>query len=358
MSCTLGAGLTWAVPVRPDELGDRLDRYTKALPQLHTLRLCHRFGGDSGITKLPIELEQAIEDILVHLTRPTNGRCQLLNSRGEQLTCFESRCAPMDHMEDCYSPLSDAASYEMQPCGECEEDLYNDTCERICTADTVEKCMHCNHSSGRDCLNSCESRQTHLMNETAVGWDGWYEVHWETQNEWRARINKGKDGGFYDHAQTLEKYLGLGVVFHNTRVGTSGRKNWPMDANYEWQDDDGLETTLCYLTLPDHDEAEISYSATGMEADSGYIHVSAARAITVPTASPTDNAKIQARFQRALRILNLRPYIHPAMLGEGKGAKKGKEVTNRTTKPSGSAHYDAKSNWPRMMVLVDSNFDM
>ncbi|KAK5711265.1 hypothetical protein LTR15_012555 [Elasticomyces elasticus] len=266
MSCTLGAGLTWAVPVRPDELGDRLDCYTKALPQLHTLRLCHRFGTGSNvhITRLPLELEQAIEDILVHITRPNIVGYQLLGSRGEQFACFESRCAPMDHMEDCYSPLSDAASHEMQLCGECEDDMYTDSCERVCTDDTAEKCMHCKTSSGKDCLNSCESRQTRLMNQNAMGWENWYEEHRETQTHWGHRINKNQNGGFHDHAQILKKYLGLGVVFHNTRIGSSGKENWPMDANYEWHDEDGLETTLCYLTLPDHDEAQDSYDSTEM----------------------------------------------------------------------------------------------
>ncbi|KAK4926080.1 hypothetical protein LTR49_006995 [Elasticomyces elasticus] len=234
----------------------------------------------------------------------------------------------------------------------------NAACEKVCTDDTAEKCMHCKTSSGKDCLNSCESQQTHFMNLNAMDWEGWYEEHRETQYAWGIRISKGKNGGFHDHAQILEKYLGLGVVFHNTRVSSSGKENWPMDANYEWHDDNGLETKLCYLTLPDHDEARHSYDATDMEADSGYINVSAARAIAVPNASPTDIAKIQVRFQRALRILDLRPYIHPAMLVGSKAAKNGKEVTSRIGTPSGSSHYDAKLNWPRMMVLIESDVSM
>ncbi|KAK3629518.1 hypothetical protein LTR22_021886 [Elasticomyces elasticus] len=323
MSCTLGAGLTWVVPVRPDDLGDRLDRYTKALPQLHALRMCHRFGTDSGITKLPIELEQAIEDTLVHLTRPTGVRWQLLGSRAEQFACFESRCAPMAHMADCYSPLSDAVSYEMQLCGECEDDVYNDSCERVCNEDTAEKCTNC--KNGIDCLNRCENQQTHRMNVKAMGWESWQEVHMDTQSEWWDRIRKSKGGGFHDHMQTLEKHLGLSVVFHNTRIGSSGKKCWPIDANYEWHDNDSFETTLCFLTLPDYDAAPESYNTTEMEDECGMVHISAARAIAVPMPDPAELSKTQSRFQRALRILDLRPYIHPAMDDIAKPTKKNKD---------------------------------
>ncbi|KAK3616255.1 hypothetical protein LTR56_026073 [Elasticomyces elasticus] len=367
MECTIGAGLTWAVPVRPDELGDRLDRYTKALPQLHTLRLCHRFGGpDAGITALPIELEQAIEDSLVHSARPTEGRYQLLASRGEQFACFQSRCAPLDHLEDCNSSLSDAASDEIQPCEGCEEDWYNDTCKKLCTEDTVDKCMHCTRRLNFEkCLNSCRSKKTHLMNEYAMNSQDWYGVHRETQSQWYDRINKDdKDGGFYEHARTLAKHLGLGVVFHETRIGVSDsdKAAWPKSAKYEWHDSDDLKTTLCYLTLPDYNAAPRSYVTTEMEDECGYVHVAAARAIAVPIPSPTKILKIQARFQRALRILTLRPYVHPAMGHKVKKIQKNEDEaiedeTKKPVQPSGFAWYEAKSKWPRMMVLIGTNFD-
>ena len=62
----LSAGIAWGVPVRPDLLGERLQAYRETLPMLTALRLCHRFGTGSNvyITKLPNEVEQAIENII------------------------------------------------------------------------------------------------------------------------------------------------------------------------------------------------------------------------------------------------------------------------------------------------------
>ncbi|KAK5729536.1 hypothetical protein LTR17_011839 [Elasticomyces elasticus] len=204
------------------------------------------------------------------------------------------------------------------------------------------------------------------MNENAMDWDGWYEAHRETQSRWENSINKNKkDGGFHEHAQTLAKHLGLGVVFHETRIGTSDSDKavWPKSANYEWHESDDLKTTLCYLTLPDYNAAPRSYSTTEMEDACGYIHLPAARAIIVPIPGPKKILKIRARFQRALRVLNLRPYVHPAMgrIINGGGMDEDEATKDRTKKPvqpSGFAWYEAKSKWPRMMVLVDSNFDM
>ncbi|KAK3650348.1 hypothetical protein LTR56_006324 [Elasticomyces elasticus] len=201
------------------------------------------------------------------------------------------------------------------------------------------------------------------MNENALGWDGWMDVHRDAQDRWESRINKNnKDGGFYEHAQTLAKHLGLGVVFHETRIGTSDsdKAAWPKDPNYEWHESDDLKTTLCYLTLPDYNAAPRSYATTEMEDMGGYIHLPAARAIVVPIPGSKKILKIRARFQRALRTLNLRPFVHPAMIV--KRAKKNedeasKDETKKPTQPSGFAWYEAKSTWPRMMVLVDSNFD-
>ncbi|KAK5719756.1 hypothetical protein LTR17_015207 [Elasticomyces elasticus] len=244
--------------------------------------------------------------------------------------------------------------------------MYNDTCENVCGED--EKCLNCEGTTEKqsieDCLNSCRSKKTHLMNENALGWDGWLDVHRDAQDRWESRINKSnKDGGFYEHAKTLAKHLGLGVVFHETRIGTSDsdKAAWPKDPNYEWHEGDDLKTTLCYLTLPDYNAAPRSYATTEMEDMGGYIHLPAARAIVVPIPGSKKISKIRARFQRALRILNLRPFVHPAMIV--KRAKKdedeaSKDETKKLTQPSGFAWYEAKSKWPRMMVLVDSNFDM
>lgn len=65
-----------AVPVRPDQLGGRLDAFQKILPALHALRMCHRFGRgpDVHVTKLPVEIEQIIEELVVKSCNPFTWR--------------------------------------------------------------------------------------------------------------------------------------------------------------------------------------------------------------------------------------------------------------------------------------------
>lgn len=166
------------MPVRPDELGDRIERYTKTLPQLHALRLCYRFGKghDVHITKLPIEVEQAIEELVVKAW--TSFDCkhyELLGEWRDQFACFESRCAPMDHLEDCNSPLSDGISDKYGPCDECEEDMYSGKCKNVCNDKTVKLLMRCESPEMKQpwelCSTSCRSVKTHTMNEDVLNWD-------------------------------------------------------------------------------------------------------------------------------------------------------------------------------------------
>ncbi|KAH0274241.1 hypothetical protein KCU91_g5400, partial [Aureobasidium melanogenum] len=52
------AAIVWGIPVKLVDILNNLDAYRKAIPTIHTLRLCNQFGkGDSAfITRLPKEL--------------------------------------------------------------------------------------------------------------------------------------------------------------------------------------------------------------------------------------------------------------------------------------------------------------
>ncbi|KAM0701675.1 hypothetical protein Q7P35_010584 [Cladosporium inversicolor] len=63
--------LTWALPVRVEQLGAHLEAYIATLPTITTLRLCNRFGAsdDCHINRLPVELVKLIEEYIVEPER-------------------------------------------------------------------------------------------------------------------------------------------------------------------------------------------------------------------------------------------------------------------------------------------------
>jgi hypothetical protein len=81
--------------VRPDLLGQAIEAYDKALPTITTLRLCHRYGKGPKvkITKLPIEILSAIEELAYHAIRTS------LTTWSEVFHHFESRCELVDHLD-------------------------------------------------------------------------------------------------------------------------------------------------------------------------------------------------------------------------------------------------------------------
>ncbi|TKA83210.1 hypothetical protein B0A55_00658 [Friedmanniomyces simplex] len=320
-----------AVPVRSDELGDRMDRFTQTLPQLHALRLCPRFGEgpDVHITKLPVEVVEAIEELVTEAWSSFDARhWQMLGGWSEQFACFEHRCAPMDHLPDCHSPLSDDAGNEFQP-----------------------------------------SQKTQLMNVEAMDW-GWVETHDEVKDAWMKRNDPKKEGAFSEHANALRKHFGLQIVTQNTRIATEDKNSWPEHPDNEWHEDKERQTTLCYLTLPSSDSpAEKTYGLTNMEDECSFARMAVAQAVAVQLPDPAEIPKIQARFQRALRVLGLQPWLPPAMGAIAnvkrtktkkrveKASKQVKKESKQVKKPSRSAH-DVKSQWPRVLLLVAGRFEM
>lgn len=89
---TVSPTVTWAVPVKPDELGWHLERYKEILPKLIALRLCHRFGKgpNAHITRIPPEILGAIETMCFD----PNYRAYW-NNWSECFEHFEGRCAPI-----------------------------------------------------------------------------------------------------------------------------------------------------------------------------------------------------------------------------------------------------------------------
>lgn len=86
-----GQRLAWIIPVEMSKLGASIDAYSQVLPQVNTLRLCHRFR-DCTLSKLPLEiLDQVIED----LRRSKLEEVRLVWL--QDFTCFQGLCRSEDH---------------------------------------------------------------------------------------------------------------------------------------------------------------------------------------------------------------------------------------------------------------------
>ena len=130
----ISAGLAWAVPVKPDQLGAALQAYKEILPSLMALQLCHRFGKGEAvhITKLPPEILHHIESMM--FDRRYTG------SWAEFFEHYEGRCQPIDHLYD---------------------DRYLDMRDEFID----HLCADCQEFGAEDCENDCYEKQTELANE-------------------------------------------------------------------------------------------------------------------------------------------------------------------------------------------------
>lgn len=108
------AGLAYGMPVRPDLLVQGLRRFRHALPTLHALRLCHRFGRgpQAHVFKLPVEIVLQIEQIIIKGTLERDDGPELA------FRCYERRCDPIDHfldedLEEAMENARDALEHEL-----------------------------------------------------------------------------------------------------------------------------------------------------------------------------------------------------------------------------------------------------
>lgn len=82
------AGITWAIPVDISLLGPVLEAYVDLYLIFMMLRLCRRTGKNAEVSRLPIEIIEEIEDILlVSVLTVKNGlNCTLAPS--SRYPCF------------------------------------------------------------------------------------------------------------------------------------------------------------------------------------------------------------------------------------------------------------------------------
>lgn len=196
------------MPVQPDDLGLRLEAYLAVVPILHTLRLCHRFrkGPDVRVTKLPAELVLDIESLII---KDKQIRPWYLSNWKSAFMHFESRCHPMFHLEDCYSPFDDGASYHVDLCASCSEGDRECTweCEKGCQDDIEDPCWTCAQEMDPDnCVRTCDAEYDYHMGRGAheMGWRESMSTLEQDCEGWKKLIDQSEDGNFakFDRVRT------------------------------------------------------------------------------------------------------------------------------------------------------------
>ncbi|KAF7187280.1 hypothetical protein HII31_11368, partial [Pseudocercospora fuligena] len=335
------------VPVRPDKLGRKLEDYAKVAPLLNALRLCHRFGRGPNvhITKLPMELEQEIERLIIRQSKHS----YYFDSWADKFRHYEGRCAPLDHGEDCWSPLYDSIE-DFDSCTMCvDEDHYYDTakCLLRCSENTVDKCSTCTQKvDHEDCERTCDFKKDVMMNEMAEEWlmESDRDPFETDCKGWELSINQSPKGAFVKYDKILREHFGLEAFFSKTQMSDRDKEIWPKHKNHRYHQNTELQTTICFLTVCKSLTPLNTYSSSDMEHDCGYVDIAATRVLPIMV---SDYMKIESQarnaFRRAMRVLDLQPYVHPSQRdllaysdigGDDKG------------------HSKDKAQWPALVTIA------
>ena len=117
--------------------------------------------------------------------------------------------------------------------------------------------------------------------------------------------------------QILLKNFGLEARLAITRPSDRALSLWTPKKDHIWFDMEELQTTICYLTVQQQ-SAQRRYEKSEWEEDEGVNHtVNTAQSSVINLASLINQPSRTKQFQRALRILKLKPYLHPSQSGAG-----------------------------------------
>ncbi|SMY20228.1 unnamed protein product [Zymoseptoria tritici ST99CH_1A5] len=356
----LSAGLAWVLPVRPDKLGPHLKNFEEAVPTLHALRLCHRYGrgADVHITKLPAELELLIEGFIIHPFKCSTEWGRIARWE-DDFKCFESRCSPLFHLAgasslDCiYDDFTFCGSVACEPYGGSNED-----CRTLCKNSETDPCEVCKtRSSEGVCEKGCHGRELEesesFLSECAV----WIDLHFESRHEWDERVCKTEVDKMN---ATLRKHFGLEVTFTETRTYVPERDNWPMHKNYKWHDENHIQTTICHLTMPRPKPPAHEWLSSDMEDSTGSFCIEGTQTLAVNMESHISNAAIKQRFQKATNYLRLEPSPHTSQhYSELRPtlephATSSDTATDPNEKNEKAIQDEPKLEWPKLVLMLST----
>ncbi|KAK5684534.1 hypothetical protein LTS10_004404 [Elasticomyces elasticus] len=376
MSLQLQAGLAWATPVHPVTLLNHLDAYMKALPDLHSLRLCWKFGKgeDVHITRLPVEIEQAIEHMLLRSRRTSQvDNCFYITgwyNRELEFACFESNCEPSAHCDDMSPIMYSLEHEEPERCEVCKEtdsngchEIFYDAhrCLKRCST-AVGACSACQVSlAAVGCERTCHAIYEDLI-ERFKPEEG-YWTHQYNQEDWCKRIELAQDtsrtesdklnreGLKVGRSQILRKYFGLDIHLAHTTLD-SRSDSWPKHHNDKYHKDELRKTTLCYLTLPKRSGLK---SLHEKKDETDPTSVQTARIMRVDPTSLVATEEQQRRFGRATKILRLKVFLHGSQdLHSTMSADMG-TTSGVVAEGQGSEQEETVLQWPQLLFLVEGS---
>ncbi|KAH0274306.1 hypothetical protein KCU91_g5350, partial [Aureobasidium melanogenum] len=361
------AAMVWGIPVKPVDLLNNLDAYRKAIPIIHTLRLCSQFGkGDSVfITRLPKELISLIEEELLILQRRHEKRSG--HSWIKKYCCFEGSCRPSDHMYDIGYPF--------------EAEAYDSTIEDALTRVSE---MHPEWPMDEWLSNGYSSLPAHVRKlvdaEVADDFDDYGdELIWELRDEnssnWPSKVRKHMSSK--ENKDVLRKHFGLDVWIMHENLDTTTTEYLKRIKRFSHTMCDPQKATICYLILP----TRAAQWGTRIGPDYGFsgdFSGSSANSMLVDSDSLSLTEERQRRFARVMLRLALKPSVHPSQLRGALSAAPAisssssplrqlpfpttdgnlsvKEKTKRNAATKKRIKDLEASHWPKLMLLVDQNY--
>ncbi|KAI7154133.1 hypothetical protein KC343_g14268 [Hortaea werneckii] len=278
---SIDATVAWAVPVEVEVLGAHLEAYVNLQPTINTLRMCHRFGkGDqAAITKLPVELLNEIEDILMEEERRKRREEWETDFR-----CFQLHCDLRDHIDP--SEIDDLTR-------QFEDDVRLDY--------SFEEWTSC-----LDFYEFVEERVNEFLFENILD-----KTHWERRERWRIRVGESTSrvGGLLSllaNAALFQMHFGLAIWTSHVYVGE------PLDHCFRGDGiDHGGETTVAYLMLSSQRQRfarqwPLSEDKNGNLRDDDVVSGYGLRLKEAKALAESD----VRRFKRAMNILGLQPRVH------------------------------------------------
>lgn len=310
-----------AVQVDIPTLVSNFEAYVNLLPVISTLRLCHRFGKDAAITKLPTELVRWIEDSLTYEERLNQCR-----SRHQNLRCHQHLCDPIEHCdEEAYRSF-----YHGKP------RMYFHEHQWGVSETEIERMIH----------------YEKLVAEFEHDPEYWDYVHDYFKDSWLQRVsmeNRNYQHNFTSpfkvHKDILKRHFQLEVWTTNLRLDDSDVSSyWER---HRGQCSKGANTTLGYIIVPSDGQNVVNFDFTEREYEDGSIDVQSGGAMKINLTEALSQSRSE-RFRRMVKILGLKPITNTsqsfAFVGQhngGKGANT--KVVDTVT-----------SSWPtpELMVLL------
>ncbi len=300
---SLDALLTWAIPVRVELLGAHLTAYLELLPTLCALRLCHRYGRgyEVNLTRLPIELLSAIEDLLF-----AEACVPHVEAYKKDFRCFQHHCNPIDHMTEEQMVEWDGKAAEHG-------------------VPNVKSWRNPDHMELADGTFGLDLRFLRVIHDERT-------ASWETTRSGRVQPNKCI---FQTHEADFTRIFGLDTWVADVRLHSHLKGSIAAQRDFE-----APESTIAYLCLPESRQESISWQVQRSEQER-YFVIDSTYGMPVKMPQPLSGS-IRARFAGAMATLRLQPFVHATQKGLAlsvEGRTEGDEVSE-------------SSSWPQLMLLA------